>query len=523
MTPTRIAGKLATALGQPITGSITITNPAFTSGDGTYVPAATATAVVASDGSYSFHLVPTYNASPFVYYTAQYHLLHGAALGTETWTVPPTTATLSIGPSIRVPQTIPPPPFVVQTSQIFSADANIGDALIWNGQQWTPTTIQQSFGFTFTNQTTLSIPASAHAQGASLLVAVYDLAGNVLTPTINVAPGVGDVTIWFGGATSGYGFLSGGLGRSLPNFSASFAGALSATIPQSQHRFATNNLAIAVYDTKGNLLNTSAAISVDSSLNVNVALSAPQTFTVVILGAIGATINQIQNTGGLTTPSVPYTVQVNSSTAGTITAATHGKGTSPIAFAFSNDNPPRSAALSYTRDSAGNLALSFGTFFTGTIEVISGAYQGVSTPFLASVNPASPVTSLSIPAAAHHQGAYAVPFAFSADANATAVSCKVTRSVVGDLTLGFEPPFSGAVQIVPGGWQGSSLYTQTVTAQTAVAILASAHGKGATALLDAFTADGSEADFSWTRDSVGNITATFEPAFTGVLQVFSAQ
>lgn len=312
MSTTAIAGKLSQALGMtPTTGNIGISWPDFTDSLGNFVPAGTQTVFVAHDGSYSFHLVPTYNSSPYVYYTATYRLASGHTAGVDKWAVPSTTATLTIA-QIRINQSIPPPAFLVQLDQLYVSNANVGDVPVFSGTTFLPVTVLQSYTFTFTGQSNIFIPATMHGQGAALLVQVYDSTGTQTMPLINVVPGVGDVTISFGSNTTGSGFITGGLGRSLPNFAAGFVGTNTATIPQSQHRFATNNLAVAVYDASGNQIQPgmSAAVQIDSQFAVHVSLGVPQTFTVVIVGAIGA------NTGNVTPPSgATPTVTVLSTTA----------------------------------------------------------------------------------------------------------------------------------------------------------------------------------------------------------------
>ena len=274
-------------------GSFTITNDNFTDASGQFHPASEQTVFVASNGHFSFHIAPNQNSIPNnTHYSVVYHLRSGVSTEDDYWVVPVTSAVLSLE-QVRINRSVPPLPFQVQVSQLYSATASVGDCLVFNGATYVPTTIQSVFPFTFTNQQQISIPASAHGQGAALLVQVYDDTGNVLDPSLNVDPVTGNALITFGTATSGRGVIYGGLGRSLPNFSQFFAGAQSVTISQAQHRFNTGNLIVSVYDAAGNLIDSAATIQITGTYDVIVTFSGPATFTVVIAGCLGVDLSSI--------------------------------------------------------------------------------------------------------------------------------------------------------------------------------------------------------------------------------------
>ena len=295
-------------------GSFTITNDSFTDSSGQFHPASEQTVLVPSNGHFSFHIAPNQNSIPSnTYYSVVYHLRSGVSTpGDDYWVVPITSAVLSLE-QVRVNKSVPPLPFQVQIAQLYSATANVGDCLVFNGANYLPTTIQSVFPFTFTNQQQVSIPASAHGQGPALLVQVYDGSGNVLDPSLNVDPVVGNVLITFGTATSGRGVIYGGLGRSLPNFSQFFAGAQSVTITKSQHRFNTGNLIVSVYDVAGNLIDSAASIQVTGAFDVVVSFTEQTSFTVVIVACLGVDLSAAQGPssgGSSVNPTVAGTLNI---------------------------------------------------------------------------------------------------------------------------------------------------------------------------------------------------------------------
>lgn len=289
-----IQGSLCLALGLgPVVGSIRVSNPSFTDANGVFHPEDTAVIPIGNDGSYSFTLAPTEQGTPGpVFYTAAYYIGPGGMLeATESWSVPVTTAMLSID-QIRVNKSIPPAPFLVQVSQLYSATANIGDVLVFNGHNYVPVTLQTSFPFAFTTVSNISISQTQHAQGTSLFVRVYDSSGNQLDAAVKVEPVSGNVTITFGSDRSGFGFVYGGLGRGLPNASKLFVNQASGVFHQSEHRFNTPNLDVAIYDSSGNEIDANASIQLSPSFDISITFSGPKTFKAVVLGALGATVPQ---------------------------------------------------------------------------------------------------------------------------------------------------------------------------------------------------------------------------------------
>lgn len=65
----------------------------------------------------------------------------------------------------------------------------------------------------------------------------------------------------------------------------------------------------------------------------------------------------------------PFSSTVTAQTSVSITAVTHGRGTTPRADCFNNSSPALVVACSYTRNASGDLVFSFSPAFTGTIEI----------------------------------------------------------------------------------------------------------------------------------------------------------
>jgi hypothetical protein len=65
-------------------------------------------------------------------------------------------------------------------------------------------------------------------------------------------------------------------------------------------------------------------------------------------------------------------ISVTSETTATVTAATHGAGTSAVAFCFSDATPPQIVACDWTRDTNGDIVFTWSPAFTGSYQ-ISGA------------------------------------------------------------------------------------------------------------------------------------------------------
>lgn len=66
---------------------------------------------------------------------------------------------------------------------------------------------------------------------------------------------------------------------------------------------------------------------------------------------------------------VPYSTSVSDQASVSISAATHGKGTTPVATCLDNSATPIVVNCYYTRAANGDLTFTFTPNFTGTIEV----------------------------------------------------------------------------------------------------------------------------------------------------------
>jgi hypothetical protein len=78
---------------------------------------------------------------------------------------------------------------------------------------------------------------------------------------------------------------------------------------------------------------------------------------------------QIQIGSGGGTNITPYSSAVTAQTSVSLSAATHGKGTTPRVDCFNNASPARLVACDPTRNGSGDLVFTFAPAFTGTIEV----------------------------------------------------------------------------------------------------------------------------------------------------------
>jgi hypothetical protein len=90
VTTTTVQGTVYLANGQPGSGTLTVSWPAFTTAAGQAITAGSLQVAIASDGSVSVALAPNLGAAPAgLYYTAVYNLSDGSS-STEYWVVPAT-------------------------------------------------------------------------------------------------------------------------------------------------------------------------------------------------------------------------------------------------------------------------------------------------------------------------------------------------------------------------------------------------------------------------------------------------
>lgn len=75
---------------------------------------------------------------------------------------------------------------------------------------------------------------------------------------------------------------------------------------------------------------------------------------------------QLDLVGGYTAPS-GYSATVTAQTTTTVTAASHGQGTAPVAYCFDNASPANAVACAYTVSSIGDVVFTWSPAFTGTI------------------------------------------------------------------------------------------------------------------------------------------------------------
>lgn len=77
--------------------------------------------------------------------------------------------------------------------------------------------------------------------------------------------------------------------------------------------------------------------------------------------------------GGSSATASGYSAAVSAQTTLTVTAATHGQGTSPVAGCFDNSTPAVSVSCSYTRNTSGDVVFTWAPAFTGTVNIWAGA------------------------------------------------------------------------------------------------------------------------------------------------------
>lgn len=214
----------------------------------------------------------------------------------------------------------------------------------------------------------------------------------------------------------------------------------------------------------------------------------------------------VRSTTGGAVGLPPFTASVTNQTSVTDTAAQHSQGTKAIAACFDSSTGV-AVDCSWSRNSSGDITFTFSPAWSGVIQI-----TGYDNSYISAVTNGGTV---SIPASTHGMGTLPEVFCFDVGTN-IAVKCQWTRTVTGDVTLTFNPPWTGTVQIT-----GLNVlpYTTTFTNQTSVSLSAGTHGQGTTPDLACFDTFGMETNCSWLRDVSGNLTASLNPSSSGVLEV----
>jgi hypothetical protein len=124
-TTTAVQGTVYAAGGKPVSGTLQLTWPAFTTAAGQAVAAGRTSVTIGSDGFFSVNLAPNIGAMPAgLYYTAIYHLADGTT-STEYWVIPAAAqATLS-----QVRATVMPAAQAVQAVSKAYVDQTINEAV----------------------------------------------------------------------------------------------------------------------------------------------------------------------------------------------------------------------------------------------------------------------------------------------------------------------------------------------------------------------------------------------------------
>jgi hypothetical protein len=284
---TTISDKLALGVGGlPIYGSLRISWPTFTTVQGQVHTAGSQIVPIAGDGTFSVSLEPTDTATPTFQYTVQYLLQSGQVGTTTNWTVPTSTSSVSLNQMARSLSS--GAGTGVMLGQIKCSSCSPGDVPTFDGMRFRPVTVRAIFPGTFTTdaQNHFHLAGATHGQGVNVITAWRDTNGQSLTPSVTVDPVTGDVDATFSRATSGTFFIDGG--SIAPNFQKGFTSQTWVAVYASEHHFATSNLAVAVYDQTGNLLQSGVQIQINpATYEVDLTFSQATTGKVVIMGAMG--------------------------------------------------------------------------------------------------------------------------------------------------------------------------------------------------------------------------------------------
>jgi len=101
--------------------------------------------------------------------------------------------------------------------------------------------------------------------------------------------------------------------------------------------------------------------------------------TITALSGTGNQCTSVDNNGLMTVAGTgpcavgssftPYSATISAQTSVTITAATHARGTTPVATCLDGATPKNVVVCAYTRSMSGDLVFAFNPAFSGTIEV----------------------------------------------------------------------------------------------------------------------------------------------------------
>jgi hypothetical protein len=131
---TQILDTVYHADGTPATGTVLISWPAFTTGNGTAVPSGNTSATIAAGGALSVQLVPNAGVNPVgTYYTVIYHLDDGS-VSRQYWVVPASTSAVRIS---AIESTLVPTTVAMQTVSKSYVDTAIAAAFDGHGSSGT--------------------------------------------------------------------------------------------------------------------------------------------------------------------------------------------------------------------------------------------------------------------------------------------------------------------------------------------------------------------------------------------------
>ncbi len=137
---TTVADTLTRADGSTCSGTLSVSWPSFTNGDGFFFAGTTTSTINPATGAFSISL------EPGPYYTVTYVVApSGCTPTTEFWSVPTSGTPVPLS-SVRSVAPPPPLPNTIPLSYITQSGATMGQCATWNGTNWAPAACSSTAG-----------------------------------------------------------------------------------------------------------------------------------------------------------------------------------------------------------------------------------------------------------------------------------------------------------------------------------------------------------------------------------------
>ncbi len=147
---TTVADTLTRADGSTCSGTLSVSWPSFTNGDGFFFAGTTTATINPATGAFSISL------EPGPYYTVTYVVApSGCSPTTEFWSVPTSGTPVPLS-SVRSVNPPPPLPNTIPLSYITQSGATTGQCAAWNGTNWAPATCGTGGGGLTVGTTTIT-------------------------------------------------------------------------------------------------------------------------------------------------------------------------------------------------------------------------------------------------------------------------------------------------------------------------------------------------------------------------------